>query len=247
MPPDLKTCSENSNVMVTVVFDSEASGPEWEVGWGFSCLVSICDKQYLFDTGENPFTLAHNLNLIGIKPINLALVFLSHEHFDHIGGLSYILKENPNVPVMIHQYFSDDFKHKWKKQGVNLIETMALARYDDFIYTTGPLGNTIKEQAMVVKTPQGLALIAGCAHPEIATMVAYASKVLHLPVRIVIGGFHLMETRGGKIKLIAQDLQKQGVEEIYPCHCTGAEAVKVFQEVFGDRCKPLKAGESVTF
>ncbi|MCD6320339.1 MAG: MBL fold metallo-hydrolase [Candidatus Desulfofervidaceae bacterium] len=247
MPPDLKACSEKSEIEITVVFDSEAVGSEWEVGWGFSCLVSVPGKQYLFDTGENPFTLAHNLNLMGIKPANLDLVFLSHEHFDHIGGLNYILKENPSVPVMIHKYFSGSFKQKWKKQGVNLIETIALARYDNFVYTTGPLGETMKEQALVLRTPQGVALMSGCAHPEITTMVAYTSKVLHLPIRIVIGGFHLMDTRAGKIKLIAHELQKQGVEQVYPCHCTGTEAVEIFREIFNEGCKPLKAGESVSF
>jgi len=247
MPPNLKPCSEKSNVKIEIVFDSDATGPEWEEGWGFSCLISVFNKQYLFDTGENPFTLAHNLNLLGIKPINLNLVFLSHEHFDHIGGLNYILKENSAIPVMIHKFFSDNFKQKWKAQKINLIETIALARYDDFIYSTGPLGDVMKEQAMVVKTSQGLALIAGCAHPGITVMVDYARKALHLPIRIVIGGFHLMDTHIGRIKLIAQELQKQGVEKIYPCHCTGAEAVKIFQEVFNNKCKPLKAGESVTF
>ncbi|GAF70756.1 unnamed protein product, partial [marine sediment metagenome] len=44
------------------------------------------------------------------------------------------------------------------------------------VYSTGEIGTGIKEQAMVLKTEQGLIIITGCSHPGIVTVAKKAHR-----------------------------------------------------------------------
>ena len=55
--------------------------------WGFSALIEADGHTVLFDTGERPETVLRNAEELGIDLSTIDTVILSHNHFDHTGGL----------------------------------------------------------------------------------------------------------------------------------------------------------------
>ena len=102
------------------------------------------------------------------------------------------------------------------------------------LYTTGELGTGIKEQSLIVKTEDGLVIITGCAHPGILKIVEIAKNFFMNRVHLVLGGFHLMGSRAGEVRVIINRLDELGVKRIAPCHCSGDTARELFREHYGD-------------
>jgi 7,8-dihydropterin-6-yl-methyl-4-(beta-D-ribofuranosyl)aminobenzene 5'-phosphate synthase len=84
---------------VTILYDSFGKDPALTMGWGFAALVEYGGKRILFDTGGNPDILAHNAAAKNIDLSKLDFVVMSHRHGDHMGGLAYVLKVNPDVKI----------------------------------------------------------------------------------------------------------------------------------------------------
>jgi 7,8-dihydropterin-6-yl-methyl-4-(beta-D-ribofuranosyl)aminobenzene 5'-phosphate synthase len=84
---------------VTVLYDSFGKDPALTLDWGFAALVEYGGKRILFDTGNNPDILARNAAAKNIDLSKLDFVVMSHRHGDHMGGLAYVLKVNPDVKI----------------------------------------------------------------------------------------------------------------------------------------------------
>ena len=56
--------------------------------WGFAALVEADGHRVLFDTGARPETVLRNAEELGIDLSTVATVVLSHNHWDHTGGLT---------------------------------------------------------------------------------------------------------------------------------------------------------------
>ncbi|MBK9272333.1 MAG: MBL fold metallo-hydrolase [Saprospiraceae bacterium] len=67
--------------------------------FGFSCITKYKGKTLLFDAGSNADIFKSNVQKIGIDLSKVDLVVVSHGHFDHLNGLDYLLKINPNVKI----------------------------------------------------------------------------------------------------------------------------------------------------
>jgi 7,8-dihydropterin-6-yl-methyl-4-(beta-D-ribofuranosyl)aminobenzene 5'-phosphate synthase len=101
------------------------------------------------------------------------------------------------------------------------------------VYSTGPMGSTTKEQALILDTPTGLVVITGCAHPGIVEIVRAAKQQRGKAVRLLIGGFHLLRQSKARIRVIIDDLKALGVAQVAPSHCTGGAAMALFREAWG--------------
>jgi 7,8-dihydropterin-6-yl-methyl-4-(beta-D-ribofuranosyl)aminobenzene 5'-phosphate synthase len=55
--------------------------------WGYAALIEADGHTILFDTGERPDTVLRNAEELGIDLSTVDTVILSHNHFDHTGGL----------------------------------------------------------------------------------------------------------------------------------------------------------------
>jgi len=84
---------------LTVLFDSFGSDPSLKKDWGYAALIEYAGKRILFDTGDDPAILEHNVKAKGVDLTNLDFVVISHRHSDHMGGLSYVLSVNPTVKI----------------------------------------------------------------------------------------------------------------------------------------------------
>jgi 7,8-dihydropterin-6-yl-methyl-4-(beta-D-ribofuranosyl)aminobenzene 5'-phosphate synthase len=75
---------------------------------GISLLLQVYSSDQttniLFDVSQSSETILHNMGILDISPRCVDLVFLSHCHYDHTGGLFGMLKaiDKKDVPVIAH-------------------------------------------------------------------------------------------------------------------------------------------------
>ena len=178
-------------VRLTIVYDNHALRSDLTPDWGFSCLVEKEDIRLLFDTGADGDILLRNMGKLGIDPKRIGNVMLSHNHWDHVGGLKSLLAVNPRVNV-----YRVGFSSKPKE-------------FLPGFMTTGTLGGWgIREQSLIVTTNKGLVVVTGCSHPGLENILKVASR--YGRIYAVIGGFHGFN----KFEVL------RGVSLILPCHCT---------------------------
>ncbi|WP_028313738.1 MBL fold metallo-hydrolase [Desulfatibacillum aliphaticivorans] len=88
------------------------------------------------------------------------------------------------------------------------------------------------DTALAVTTPNGLVVITGCSHAGICNICEYAKKVTGQGcIRTVIGGFHLLDDSKVVEKTIDY-FRGQGVESLFPNHCTALPALSAFYQAF---------------
>ncbi len=184
---------------ITILYDNTAWDKDLIADWGFACLVEAHGRCVLFDTGARWPILDTNMKTLGIDSSRIDCVFISHDHWDHTGGLAGMLKQI-RVPV----YVPDSFKGAGNIDGaVSILESQAIGEH---IFSTGELKHI--EQALVIQNGDELVVVAGCAHPGVGEILAAASEfgtVAHL-----VGGLHGFDQFS-----LANDLKS-----ICPTHCT---------------------------
>jgi len=173
---------------VTIVYDNEAN-PGLKSGWGFSCLIEGKER-LLFDTGDSGKKLIYNMKQLNIVPETIDKVIISHNHWDHTGGLKEFLRLNNNAKVFYPKSFSKP------------------TEIFTGVHSTGALGTFIKEQSLIVNAGKGNVVITGCAHPGLENIIEKSREFGE--IYGVVGGFH------GFSKL--EELK--GIKLIAPCHCT---------------------------
>ena len=102
------------------------------------------------------------------------------------------------------------------------------------LHSTGEMGQPIKEQALIVDTREGLIVITGCAHPNIADIAERARAYLGKNIYLLMGGFHLLDKSKDEILRTIHALKRLGVRKVAPSHCTGDEATGLFRKSWGE-------------
>jgi len=88
-----------------------------------------------------------------------------------------------------------------------------------------------EDQALVINTPEGLVVVAGCGHAGIVNTMEYARELVPgSPVHAVLGGFHLLALTDEKVDWTGAKMQEFGVEHVLGAHCTGINAVKLLRD-----------------
>lgn len=189
---------------LTILYDNNARNP-FKSGWGFSCLIESSKKKILFDTGWNADILVHNMRIAGIKPEEINKIVISHPDWDHIGCLNYMLK-HAEADVYLTKSVSNNLKNEIKCYA-NVIEVSEAQKISKDVWTTGELGEEIKEQSLVINTQKGNIIITGCAHPGLEAIIEKSKEMGD--IHAIIGGFHDSNTQILK-----------GIPVVIPCHCT---------------------------
>jgi len=235
----------SSVVTFTVVYDNNAYNHRLRTAWGFACLVEREDVSLLFDTGGDSPTLLSNMAALGIDPTEIDVVVLSHIHGDHTGGLGGLLAVNDHLTVYVPRSFPTRFKERVQALGATLVEVQGPMEIVPGIYSTGEMGRSIIEQSLVVRTPQGLVVVTGCAHPGIVSIVEQARRVGNGPIYLVMGGFHLGGASRAEIARIVDDFRRLEVQKVAPCHCTGTGAMRAFAAEYGEDYIANGAGKAI--
>lgn len=231
-----------------ILFDRDAENRKLHTGWGISFLV---DDKILFDTGENGSWLMANMKILKADISKIEAVVISHDHWDHQGGLWELLKKKKGLTVYTCPNFSAEFKNKVKKFGGNLKETKKTTEILKDIFVTGEIageykGKYMPEQALVIKTGNGISVITGCAHPGIIKILKTVKR--NFPkkdIYAVFGGFHLMDKDKQFIEIIADEFKKIGIKKAGATHCSGPAAEEIFKLKYKNNFLPVKVGMEI--
>jgi len=210
----------------------------------------VVDNKILFDTGAKPSSLFRNMENMDVKISDIKTVVISHDHWDHRGGLWGILKKNPELKVYSCPHFSKRFKKRVKSHGGQLIEINKFTQVYKNIYSTGEIegkydGKYISEQALVLRTKKGISILTGCAHPGIIKIIENVKKKISDNIYLVVGGFHLIGKHKKTIKPIVDRFKRLGIKKTAPSHCTGKNARQIFKEEYDNNFIEVKVGQII--
>jgi 7,8-dihydropterin-6-yl-methyl-4-(beta-D-ribofuranosyl)aminobenzene 5'-phosphate synthase len=186
---------------ITIVYDNCAMKRSLKTGWGFSCLIETEGRApILFDTGADGATLFYNMEELGINPRDIGMIFISHAHGDHTGGLWDILEVNRDAEIYVPASLGAGIR------GRKVTPVRQPIQISENIFSTGELDGI--EQSLVLSTEKGIVVVTGCSHPGVGAIINAASEFGE--VFGIVGGLHGFS-----------DFDRlRGLSLICPCHCT---------------------------
>lgn len=220
-------------MILEIVYDNESRSPELQAGWGFSCTV---DRIVLFDTGENGPPLRENMSRMGVSIRSIQRVAISHDHWDHWGGLWDLLDLRNGLHVHACSGFGGEFKEKVSDHGGVLVESDSFDEISEGVYLSEPIqteysGEVLVEQALYCVTEQGVSVVTGCAHPGVLSFAHDAVKRFpEAQPNLILGGFHLGSYAQFGVDGIMSELRRIGFTRIIPTHCSGEYATSLGTE-----------------
>lgn len=220
-------------IELRIAYDNRTFQDELEPDWGFACVVDIGERRLLFDTGAKGGILTANLRALDIEPASIDVVVISHDHWDHTGGLETILKAAP-VDCYIPASAADELGKKIQAAGGNPVLVEDRIELFPGVWSTGEMGEDIREQALVFESRDGPVVLTGCAHPGVVDIVERAKKDFGAVPYLVLGGFHLCNTQAAGVEQVIDNLKQLGITKVGPAHCTGDEAIALFEERWGE-------------
>jgi len=236
-----------SPVTVTVIYDNYVHSEGMKPDWGYSILIEGLDKTVLFDTGTKPAIFSSNFKLTGIDAGSIDILAFSHEHLDHVGGLSAFAEMKTGIPAVIPHSFTPPVVSSIVNAGYIPLLVRDAAMICNNLYTSGEFDFGIAEQCLVLDTRAGLVVMTGCAHPGIVRMLSEIKQTFNKNIVAVFGGFHLMNKSKAETEEIITAIKSLGVVRCGATHCTGEMQIDMFREAFGENYFDLGAGNKVIF
>ncbi|WP_457569496.1 MBL fold metallo-hydrolase [Desulfurobacterium sp.] len=216
--------------------------------WGFSAFIEG-ETNILFDTGAKPEILEKNAETLSIDLSDIDGIFISHNHWDHTGGLKTVIEKAPHVDIFVPESDAEFFEEELGERGI-VIPVDDPTVIAPGIFSTGMMPTGMRdpafEHSLVARTEKGSILVTGCSHPGIEKIAEEAVRLAEGKLFMIIGGFHMYKKENGSIKKTAEKLLDL-TEFVAPCHCTGDNGIEVFKEVFKDRFIDCRAGTEIAF
>ncbi|MBN2354472.1 MBL fold metallo-hydrolase, partial [candidate division KSB1 bacterium] len=173
---------ENNKISMHILYDNYVAQPPYEADWGFSCLIQGTEKTILFDTGTKGDILLRNMERMKVDLSKIDLIVISHMHGDHTGGLASVLDKVKNIPVYLPASASKSQQRAIQNSGGKVILCKDSVSPCKDVFTTGEMGDEIKEQSLLIKTAKGLVVITGCSHPGVADIAKRAGEIGQQPI-----------------------------------------------------------------
>jgi 7,8-dihydropterin-6-yl-methyl-4-(beta-D-ribofuranosyl)aminobenzene 5'-phosphate synthase len=226
----------SKKVEITLLYDKPCL-KNFQGGWGLSFWIEFGNEKILFDTGWNGEVLLSNCVKKGKNVEDLTYIFLSHIHWDHIGGTVYLLNQKfPKLKgIILPKTFSKVFKSEISEMLGPIIEIPEIPNpvfIEDGIWSSGVMGKEIKEHSLLLQlSSDNVLIVAGCSHPSPILFLKSAQTLA--PVYGIMGGLH-----GFK------EIEKlKNLELIVPIHCTKKQGE--IRNRFPSKFQMIKVGETI--
>jgi len=240
---------------------------------GLSYLIESDGRKILFDTGQSDLFLK-NAEKMGVNLQNLKTIVLSHGHFDHGDGLSYLSggtlichpgcferrysnRDNRYIGLKdSRDTLQKQFSLKVSEKPFNISERIIYlgeiprltdfeSKVTSFRFEDGTPDFVMDDSAIAFILKEELFVVTGCGHAGIVNTLEYARKITGVnELYGIIGGFHLKENDHQTKETISY-LKANRVKHVRPSHCTELPALAAFYESFGMR--QLKTGDILIF
>lgn len=204
------------NLSVTPLIEYYSSTPEFATEEGVSYLVKADDTMILFDLGSNkkgehPSPAIRNMNRLGIKPSDIDMIFISHSHYDHVGGAGaesrgeFTLSAGPVKTRRVPVFVPAEIRPAQNNPLLPVTVLKEPAVIGNGLASTGVhprslfLIGRVDEHSLAVNVKgKGIVLIIGCGHQKIDAIIERAKALFDEPIYGIIGGLHL-PVRGGRV------------------------------------------------
>jgi 7,8-dihydropterin-6-yl-methyl-4-(beta-D-ribofuranosyl)aminobenzene 5'-phosphate synthase len=220
------------SIRLTVVYDNTTLREDLEPEWGFGCLVEAAGELLLFDTGGDGELLLRNMSRLGFDPSGIELLMISHDHWDHAGGLEIVLDK-----CACRCYLPGSaagLAERGRQAGAEPVMVGDPVELVPGVWSTGELEGPVCEQGLVLMTADGPVLATGCAHPGVENMARAVKERFGSAPFLVLGGFHMRSHSPEQVDSVVDELKELGVERVGPCHCTGDMVIDRFEQDWGD-------------
>ena len=226
---------------ITVLYDNRA-GDGVRPGWGFAAAIRTPGALVLFDTGADKLVLEQNAAALGVDLDAVTALALSHEHCDHVGALSSAVHRG------LHLYVPAAFAKRYASAGSAGVALHRVKRPTDIVpgvRSTGQISGPVPEQALLVDSSDGPALVTGCAHSGILRVARRAIRLAGGRLGLVVGGFHLFRQKPEDLERTVRELAALPIARLAPCHCTGEKGIAALKEAFAERFVEVVAGTRI--
>lgn len=205
---------KNLSVLPLVDYYSEREGLETEAG--VSYLIKADDVTILMDVNYNekslhPSPLLHNMQTLGVDPGKLDMIFISHVHLDHVGGMNeqregtFSISQGPVDLPRIPVYAPDKLRPSSYNPGpqVEIIKEPKVLKpgiasigvIPRFLFL---MGYTLEHSLAINVLGKGIVLVVGCGHQTVDRIIERARELFAEPIYGIIGGLHF-PIKGGRV------------------------------------------------
>jgi len=215
-------------------------------GWGLSLYIVADNITILFDFGPSPEALLHNAKMLNLDLCHVDFYVLSHEHFDHLGGIVAIARQCRIGTVYVPAHVSTNVVKYLLKLGLNVVKVEKLHVLSPGVYIV-EFRQPLAEQVLAINVcGRGLVVFTGCAHPGILNIVEKLKETIKKPIYGIIGGLHLIGKPEAEVRKIVQELVKENVSIIVPPHCSGKTIHEILSTNYPDHYIRLKLCHNFT-
>lgn len=207
------------------LIDYYAETPDLKTEPGVSYLIRADDTRILLDVGfnakkEHPSPLIQNMETLGVSTSDIDMIFISHPHLDHLGGMAdqkaktFSLSQGATalsdipvyapVPISASHWNPGPKTHVITDPMILKPGIVSIGVIHRFLFL---MGRTLENALAFNVEGKGIVLIIGCGHQTIERIIERTLALFDAPIYAIIGGLHF-PVRGGRIKIGPVNLQK---------------------------------------
>jgi 7,8-dihydropterin-6-yl-methyl-4-(beta-D-ribofuranosyl)aminobenzene 5'-phosphate synthase len=257
---------DTDRVLADIRAAGGSSENQWQKTWdadnaaGSASLVEMVMmdgqiRRILVDCGWNEAYMLQRFAETGVKESlergEIDLLFLSHEHFDHLWGLQAVLRLCPDITICVPATFSDDALAfiLGDRRSPTSSPDAPVIRHTGRLLTTAMgvptplypgciavafnlpilLGVTGEQSLYFRLHDRGTVCVTGCCHQTVTALADYAVANIATEETLygLYGGLHIAPfgPLTAPQEQMITDMARFGFHKIAPNHCTGPSAI----------------------